>query len=100
MEKITIDTMRDIIIVEKFNGNNVVLGSKFYCGCCGNVLGVSNKEMTFPFSGKTFEDSLENKTFTIERLGLSHKTCRHIMFSFKKGYKFIPLEVYVEKVPQ
>jgi hypothetical protein len=60
----------------------------------------SNKEMTFPFSGKTFEDSLENKTFTISRLGLMHKTCRHTMFSFKKAYKFIPLEVYIEKVPQ
>jgi hypothetical protein len=100
MEKITIDTMRDIIIVEKSNGNDVVLGSKFYCGCCGKVLGVSNKEMTFPFSGKTFEDSLENKTFAIERLGLRHKTCGHTMFTFKKGYSFIPLEVYLEKVPQ
>ena len=100
MEKVIIDKTRDTIIVEKSKGNHVVKGSKFFCGCCGNVLGESKKKMTFPFSVETFKNSLKNKTFETMLFGLHHKTCGHTMFSFKKGYGFIRLETYIEKVPQ
>jgi len=99
MEKVIIDKMRDTIIVEKTNGNDVLKGSKFYCGCCGNVLGVAKKKMTFPFSVDTFKTLLKNKTFDTMLFGLRHKTCGHTMFSFKKGYGFIRLETYIENVP-
>lgn len=92
--------MRDTIIVEKLKGNDVVIGSKFYCGCCGNILGESKNKITFPFSVETFKNSLKNKTFDITPLGLYHKTCRHTMFSLAKGYEFINLETYIENVPQ
>jgi len=100
MDKLIIDKMRDTIIVEKSNGNDVVKGSKFYCGCCGNVLGESKKKMTFPFSVETFKTSLKNKTFDTMLFGLHHKTCGHTMFSFQKGYGFTRLETYIENVPQ
>ena len=99
MEKLLIDKMRDTIIVEKLNGNNVVIGSKFYCGCCGNVLGEAKKKMKFPFSVETFKTSLKNKTFDTMLFGLHHKTCGHTMFGFKKGYSFTSLETYIENVP-
>lgn len=100
MDKLTIDKMRDTIIVEKSNGNDVLKGSKFYCGCCGNLLGEAKVKMTFPFSVETFKTSLENKTFDIMLFGLHHKTCGHTMFSFQKKYGFTRLETYIENVPQ
>jgi hypothetical protein len=99
MEKVIIDKMRHTIIVEKSNGNDVVKGSKFYCGFCGNVLGEAKKKMTFPFSVETFKTSLKNKTFDTMLFGLHHKTCGHTMFSFKKGYGFTKLETYLAQMP-
>ena len=98
MEKVTIDKMRDIIIIEKSKGDKVLVGSKFYCGCCGNVLGESKKQMKFPFSLKEFRDSLKNKSFDTMMFGLRHKTCGHTMFSFKKGYGFTSLETYLKSI--
>jgi hypothetical protein len=100
MEKVVIDKMQAVIIVEKSIGNDVLKGSKFYCGCCGNVLGEANEKLTFPFSIETFKNSLDGKTFDTMLFGLHHKTCGHTMFAFKKGYDFVKLETYVEKVPQ
>jgi hypothetical protein len=100
MEKVLIDKMRDTIIVEKSDGNDILKGSKFYCGCCGSVLGIAKKKITFPFSVETFITSLTNKTFDTMLFGLHHKTCGHTMFSFQKGYRFIKLETYIENVPQ
>lgn len=93
-EKIAVDKMRDVIIVEKSSGNNIEKGSRFYCGCCGNVLGISKKKLTFPFSVNEFNEALKNKTFDSMIFGLYHKTCRHTMFGFKKAYGFISLENY------
>jgi len=100
MEKLVIDKRRDYIIVEKYDGNKVIKGSKFFCGCCGNVLGESKKQLKFPFSVSDFNKSLKNKTFNSTVLGLYHKTCGHTMFGFKKGYDFIPLSIYLENVIQ
>lgn len=100
MENVKIDRMRDTIIVEKSNGNDVLRGSKFFCGCCGNILGEAKKKMTFPFSVETFNNSLKNKTFDTMLFGLHHKTCGHTMFSFKKSYGFTKLETYIEHVQQ
>lgn len=100
MEKVIIDIMRDTIIIEKSNGNDILKGSKCYCGCCGDVLGVAKKKMTFPFSVETFKNSLKNKTFDTMIFGLRHKTCGHTMFGSKKGYGFTRLETYIENVPQ
>ncbi len=100
MDRIVVDIMRDTIIVEKSNGNVVEKGSRFFCGCCGRTLGESKKKLVIPFSKKKFYESLKNKSFDMMLFGLYHKTCGHTMFSFKKGYGFIPMEVYIENVPQ
>ena len=100
MEMLVIDKMRDIIIVEKSDGDKVLKGSKFYCGCCGNILGESKKQMKFPFSVVVFRSSLKNKSFNTMLFGLHHKTCGHTMFSFKKEYGFISLKTYIKNVPQ
>jgi len=100
MEKLTIDKMRGTIIVEKTEGNKILKGSKFYCGCCGNILGESKKQMKFPFSVETFKSSLKNKSFDTMLFGLHHKTCGHTMFSFRKGYGFTSLETYLKSISQ
>lgn len=99
MDKLVVDKMRDTIVIEKTKGNKVYVGSKFYCGCCGGILGVSKKRLIFPFTVNEFNAALKNKTFTSNLFGLHHKTCGHTMFSFKKGYDFIRLEAYIENVP-
>lgn len=100
MERLEIDKRRDTIIIEKLEGSTISKGSKFYCGCCGDVLGESNKQINFPFSVETFKNSLDNKSFTTNSFGLRHKTCGHTMFGFKKRYGFTSLETYIENVPQ
>ena len=97
---IVIDKVRDIIIVEKSEANKVLKGSKFYCGCCGGVLGESRKHMLLPFTARVFTSLLKNKTFTATVIGLHHTTCRRTMFSFEKEYKFVTLKTYTEAVPQ
>ena len=99
-EGIKIDKMRDLIIIEKSNGNTVLKGSKFYCGCCGNILGEAKKEISFPCSVLDFNEKLKNKTFVSHKYGLLHKTCKNVLFYLKTGYKFIGMETYLEKVRQ
>ena len=95
-ENVQIDTMRDIIIIEKTAENVIEVGSKFYCGCCGFVLAICEKELKFPFSVFDFNESIKEKSFTANVLGLHHKTCGHSMFSFKKSYDFISMENYIK----
>lgn len=94
IEKIHIDKIRDIIIIEKFKDNSIEKESKFYCGCCGDVLGISKKKLKFPFSVNEFYKALIEKTFDLTVLGLYHRICGHTMFSFKNQYNFISLENY------
>ncbi len=98
MEKVTIDKMRDTIIVEKSNGNDILKGSKLFCGCCGNILGELSKKITFPFNSNDLNKVVKNKTYEIRLFGLRHKTCGHIMFGFRKEYGFITLKNYIKEV--
>ena len=100
MDNISIDRHRDVIVVEKVTANTIDKGTRFYCGCCGGVLGKSKKKMCFPFSVDFFNASLKDKSFTINRLGLRHDKCGHTMFTFKDGYSFISLSAYAKQVPQ
>ena len=98
MDKLVIDKMRDYIIVEKYDNNKILRGSKLFCGCCGNILGVTKKELKFPFSVSKFDKSVykKEKKFSISIIGLYHKTCGHSMFCFSKGYNFMGLDKYIE----
>ena len=98
MDNIKIDKLRDYIIVEQYDNvkEKVMKGSKFYCGCCGNILGVAKINMKFPFSVPYFKKNTKNKTFDCSVIGLYHKTCGHTMFSFK-GYNFIGLGNYLKE---
>lgn len=98
MENVTIDKMRDTIIVEMSNGNDILKGSKLFCGCCGNSLGELSKKLTFPFNSTTLNKAVKNKTYDIMLFGLRHKTCGHLMFSFKKEYGFMTLDNYLKEV--
>lgn len=98
IEKIVIDKMRDVIIVEKSNGNDILKGSKLFCGCCGKSLGELSKKITFPFSSVELNKLVKNKTYETMLFGLNHKVCGHTMFSFRKEYGFITLENYLKEV--
>lgn len=99
MEEIEVDKLRDIIIVEKSNGNDILKGSKLFCGCCGKPLGELKKKLTFPFNHDVLLGSIKNASCSIGAFGdgLTHKTCRHTMFSFRKEWGFITLENYLKQ---
>lgn len=94
METIKIDKLRDLLIVEKSDGNIILKGSNIYCGCCGNPIGEMKKNMTMPFKSWDFLDALKNKSVEWMKLGLTHKTCRHTMFPFSNHFTFIKLSDY------
>jgi len=99
-DMIYIDKERDIILIEKCETNEIIAGSKFYCGVCGNVLGNAISNHKFPFTTAEFSDNIENTTFFITKMGLHHKTCGHTMFSLKKEYDFMSLENYNKAITQ
>lgn len=94
-DQIPIDKMRDYIIVEKTKDDTILKGSKIYCGCCGKSLGELKKKLTFPFKSDVLVKALKERSFVITHLGLSHKLCGHVMFSFRKDWAFITLENYL-----
>lgn len=91
---IKIDKLRDILIIEKSEGNVFLKGAKVYCGCCGKPIGEMKKKLTMPFKPHDFLDALKNKSVEWMIFGLFHKTCRHSMFTFQKYFDFITLENY------
>lgn len=93
-EGIKIDKLRDILIIEKTEGNVFLKGAKVYCGCCGQAIGEMKKKLTMPFKPHDFLDALKDKSVEWMIFGLRHKTCRHTMFPFKKYFDFITLENY------
>ena len=96
--KIKIDKLRDILIVEKTDGDVFLKGSEIYCGCCGNPIGVMKKNLKMPFKPEMFLNSLKNKNVDWWILGLRHKACRHSMFPFQKYFDFIRLEDYLSSI--
>lgn len=100
--KIKTDRKRNLIIVEKYEpqSKKISRGSNFFCGCCGGVLGVSKRQLVFPFSVKEFNDSLRNKSFVSNKYGLYHRGCNHTLFPFAANYEFVSLDRYKKNVPQ
>lgn len=95
---VKIDKPRDYVIVEKSNGNDILKGSKLFCGCCGKSLGELKKKLIFPFTTETLKASVKNKTFSNGIAGrLRHDLCRHTMFFCGKGWNFITLENYIKQ---
>jgi hypothetical protein len=95
-----INQMQDIIVVENYQSEGdkikLVEGSKLLCGCCGKQLAVVSGEIAFPFEYADLKPMLNDVSFTVNVLGMRHKTCGHTMFSFKKGFGFIPIEKFIE----
>jgi hypothetical protein len=97
MEKIDVKTMHDVIVIELKEGDRVLMGSKLFCGCCGNILGIVTTEFTLPCTMKTFNESVGNKTFGLSIFGLYHGTCQHTMFTFQKSFAFVGVDFYNKK---
>lgn len=99
MDKIIIDRLRDYVIVEKSDGNNILSGSKLFCGCCGNSLAEVQSEIVFPFESAELEKILKNKTFRKGFGGsIFHAACGHSMFFGNKKWRFITLENYNKQI--
>ncbi len=98
LDGIKIDKLRDILIIEKTEGNVFLKGAKVYCGCCGKPIGEMKKNLTMPFKPHAFLDTLKNKSVEWMLFGLRHKTCHHTMFPFKKYFGFITLENYNKQI--
>lgn len=97
MEKIEVKKMHDVIVVELKEGNNILFGSKLFCGCCGDILGVVKTPFTLPCSMKTFNECTGNQTFELSLFGLNHKSCGHTMFTFQKAFAFVGVDFYNKK---
>lgn len=95
---IKIDKLRDVLIIEKSEGNVFLKGAKVYCGCCGNTIGEMKKKLTMPFKAQDFLDALKDKSVEWMRFGLRHKKCRHSMFPFQNHFDFITLDNYNKNV--
>lgn len=101
IDKVVIDKMRDVIIIEKLKNDNIIeVGSKLFCGLCGDVLGECEKELQFPFMPSQFTSSLKNMSFYINNIGFHHKTCGHSMFCFTEEWSFVSIEKYNEAVKE
>jgi hypothetical protein len=98
MDNIEIDKPRDIIIVERANGNTIPVGANLFCGCCGETLGTMDEEITFPFDSPDLVKRLKDRSFVTSRMGLTHETCRHTMFSFRDKWAFILVENYFKGI--
>jgi hypothetical protein len=100
VKKVKIYKMMDIIIVEKNDGNRLEPGCRFFCGCCGEILCILEKPIEFPFQSNQWEESCREVSFKIGELfrfgGLRHITCGHLLFSARKDFGFIHLDVYME----
>ncbi len=99
MEKIEIKKMHDVIVIELKKGDRVLMGSKLFCGCCGEILGIVKSEFTLPCTIKTFNESTGNQTFELSLMGLKHLNCGQTMFtcSFQKSFAFVGIEFYKQK---
>lgn len=79
IKSIKIDKRRDVIIVDA-DGPNLQAGRRFFCGCCGKLMGINSTPLNFPFQDtmlfKSFGDTC---TVTRNFFGLRHKTCGHII---------------------
>ncbi len=99
LELVPIDIMRDIIVIEKTEGDTILKGSKAYCGCCGKILGTMSEDLPFPFRSDKFSKLLTDKTFDFGMGGgLHHKTCKHTMFAYQPGWSFIKLEDFLTNI--
>lgn len=94
MTSIKIKQMRDVLIVDKVDGNEFIKGANIFCGCCGQPIGQMKKKMTMPFKAWDFLDALKNKSVEWMKLGLRHKPCRHTMFPFQNHFTFMRLSDY------
>ena len=97
VKKITIYIRKDVFIVEKINCDRTVpVETRFFCGCCGEIIGTNQIELTFPFHVKDLISSL-GQTCTIQRdyYGVKHRTCGHTINNVMSGgFSFVNLETY------
>lgn len=84
--------MMDFIVVETFEGDTIKKDSRLLCGCCGKQLCRMYNDLTLPFSSDVLMKNIYDTSFKSALFGLIHETCGHTMFSFKKSWRFIPVE--------
>lgn len=65
MDNVIIDKSRDVIIIEKHDGDTILKGSYIFCGCCGESLGFLTEDITFPFDSKDLIRVLADKSFCV-----------------------------------
>lgn len=97
--KIKIADQYDTIIVEKYNGDTILKGSRLFCGCCGGQMGVMKVDLDLPFKSDVFMKSVDKKSFDPAPFGLLHHSCGHSMFTFKSGWGFSKLDEYLLETP-
>ncbi len=90
--------MRDTIIVDQYNGNHLSPGTRFFCGCCGEILAVLEKPISFPFDHIKWMKHCKDITFTSGGIfkGLRHTTCGHLMFPMQPNWGFSKIEWYFQ----
>lgn len=98
IKSIRIKERVDFIIIENGDGTDVKKGSRFFCGCCGQPVGIAKEAMKFPFDSMIFFDNLEDKSIARTFLGLYHMTCHHVLFTFKPAWRFIASTHYFREM--
>jgi len=88
MSTVTESLQKDIILVDRLEGNKIPAGSYLYCGHCGEVIATLVCNLTFPFTLEAMTESVADANFRITPFGIKHKVCEHIIRANKGIIKF------------
>lgn len=99
IKKINIDVPRDLIIVENFDEKAMCIlrDSRLFCGCCGELMGIAERDINLPCSFRSFSALVKDKSFRMA-FGMFHDECAHTMFSFTRDISFITANSYFKQV--
>ena len=93
-----IGKMFDVFVIEKWDGNTILKGSKIFCGCCGGSVGKLKRDLELPCDEKTFRESLIDRSYEKRLWGILHTKCNHTLFGFSSHIEFITQETYKQEI--
>jgi hypothetical protein len=96
MKKIPIGKRVEYLIIEKNKGGTILQGSQIYCGYCGKSVGEAKRDIEEPFTAGYLLNSLKDKSVEWSIFGLYHKKCTHSLFTFRRSFDLLPLDLYMK----
>lgn len=96
VKKVHVPKRAEVILVEKFIGDTILPGSRFYCGCCGEPVARSVQEIISPFDALVWIASTREYAYTINDQTFICDHCDANLFTDHTPWSFMGLEEYFE----